>query len=248
MRLKRFSSASDLLLVLGVLAMAAAGGATAVGAQGASPQRTAAVRAAVTLSSTSLTFPAQPVGSVSPPQKVTLTNSGEAPLAINSVTASGDYRVSVNTCRGTILAGKSCTMSVIFNPKAPAARQGTVLVHDNAPGSPHRIVLSGKGSDFSVSVGPGSASITPGQQTVFRLTLTPHYEFDRTVSMRCSGVPSGLSCSVSPSTMKLTGSGASTASVTVRATPRAAKGNYKLGLTATHGQMSKGTNVVVIVK
>jgi hypothetical protein len=228
--------------------MVAAGGAVTAWAQGAGQQKATAVRAAVTLSSTSLTFPAQPVGSVSPPQKVTLTNTGAAPLAINSVTASGDYRVSVNTCRGTTLAGKSCTMSVVFNPKAPAARQGTVLVHDNAPGSPQRIVLSGKGSDFSVSVGPGSASITPGQQTVYRLTVTPHYEFDRTVAMRCSGVPSGLSCAVSPSSMKLAGSGASTASVTVRATPRAGKGNFKLGLTATHGQRSKGTNVVVIVK
>ena len=248
MRPKRFLLARGPLFLLGIVAVAVASSVAAVFARGASPQGTAAVRAAVTLSSTSLTFPAQPVGSVSQPQRVTLTNSGQAPLAINSVTASGDYRVSVNTCRGSIPTGKACTMSIIFNPKAPAARQGTVLVHDNAPGSPHRIVLSGKGSDFSVSVGPGSASITPGQQTVYRLTVTPHYEFDRTVAMRCSGVPSGLSCSVSPSMMKLTGSGASTASVTVRATPRAAKGNFKLGLTATHGQMSKGTNVTLIVK
>ena len=246
MRPKRFLLALGPLFVLGIVALASS--VAAVFAQGASPQRTAAVRAAVSLSSPSLTFPAQPVGSVSPPQKVTLTNTGEAPLAINSVTATGDYRVSVNTCRGSIPASKACTMSLVFNPKVSATRQGTVLVHDNAPGSPHRIVLSGKGSDFSVSASPGSATIAPGQQTVYRLTVTPHYEFDQTVAMRCSGVPSGLSCSVSPSMMKLTGAGASTASVTVRATPRAGKGNFKLGLTATHGQMSKGTNVVVIVR
>lgn len=248
MRSRQILSSPAPFLVLGVLAVALTDGVSAVGAPGGGQQKPPAVRAAVTLSSTSLTFPAQPVGSVSPPQKVTLTNSGQAPLAITSVTASGDYRVSVNTCRGSIPVGKTCTMSVIFNPKAPATRAGAVLIRNNAPGSPHRVVLSGKGSDFSVSVSPGSASVTPGQQTVYRLTVTPHYEFDRTVAMRCTGAPTGLSCSVSPSAMKLAGTGASTASVTVRATPRAAKGNYKLGLTATHGQRSKGTNVVVIVK
>ena len=210
-------------------------------------QKVSSVRASVSLTSTSLTFASQPVGTPSAPQKVTLTNTGDAPLAINSITARGDYRLS-KTCGATLPPGRSCVLSLTFVPEASATRQGSVTISTNATGSPHRITLSGRGADFSIAASPGAATISTGQQTVYRLTLAPSYGFDHTVSLRCSGAPAGVTCTVSPSSIKLTGSGASTVSVNVRATSGAPEGNYRLGLAATHGRISHGTNVNLIVK
>jgi len=105
-------------------------------------------RPGAALTPSSLTYPDQIVGTTSAPQDLTLTNNGSAPLAITSITASGDYqRVSAGTndC-GTVLAqGSSCTIRITFTPTTVGARSGTVSVNDNAANSPQTASLSGNG-------------------------------------------------------------------------------------------------------
>jgi phospholipase C/archaellum component FlaF (FlaF/FlaG flagellin family) len=99
---------------------------------------------AVTLAPISLTFPDTSVGSSSGPLTVTLTNSGHADLTIDSITASGDYSQS-NTCGAIVTAGASCTIDVVFTATAAGTREGTVVIADNAPGSPQAVPLTGNG-------------------------------------------------------------------------------------------------------
>ena len=63
------------------------------------------------LSPTSLSFGNQLVGTISAPQPVALSNSGSAPLTINSITASGDF-AQTNDCGSSLAAGASCTINV----------------------------------------------------------------------------------------------------------------------------------------
>jgi minor extracellular serine protease Vpr len=100
------------------------------------------------LSATSLTFPSTKVGTTSAPQTVTLTNTGAATdaLGITSIAASGDFRVSSNTCGKSLAAGASCTIGVTFSPKATGSRTGALTIKDFNPNSPHTVALSGIGS------------------------------------------------------------------------------------------------------
>jgi hypothetical protein len=108
---------------------------------------------AVTLTPPSLSFSDQRVGTPSAPQTVALTNSGNATLAITSIVASGDY-AQTNDCGSAVAAGLSCTISVTFTPTATGPRNGEVTVTSNAPGTPHRVPLTGTGTAPELCVAP----------------------------------------------------------------------------------------------
>lgn len=93
-------------------------------------------------------FPKQPVGTTSTPKKLTLTNSGNAPLKITRIALVG-YNASDfaqnNNCPATLAPGAKCSFQVTFTPSATGARIAQLLVTDNAGGSPQNIQLSGLG-------------------------------------------------------------------------------------------------------
>jgi phospholipase C len=97
---------------------------------------------AVTLSPTSLTFGQQVIGTTSPAQTVTLTNSGTVVISITGIQASAGYKVS-SACGSKLQVGKSCTFSVTFAPTVAGTITGTVKVFDNVKGSPQRVSLTG---------------------------------------------------------------------------------------------------------
>ena len=102
---------------------------------------------AVKLSTSALSFTEVGVGTTSAPQTVMLTNSGNAPLSIASVSIGGpqaaSFTLSANDCPATVAAGASCTASVVFHPGAPGAAGAELAFSDNASGSPHVLSLSG---------------------------------------------------------------------------------------------------------
>ncbi|MGD0693506.1 MAG: choice-of-anchor D domain-containing protein [Terriglobia bacterium] len=121
------------------------------------------VGAMAQLSPTYINFGYQGVGTTSPPQLVSLANSGNATLNVTSIVASGDF-AQTNNCPATIGPGANCTISVTFTPTAIGTRNGTVSVTDNAPGSPQVVTLTGVGAQPAVTFSP--ASLTFGPQPV----------------------------------------------------------------------------------
>jgi P pilus assembly chaperone PapD len=99
----------------------------------------------------------QVVGTSSASQNVTLTNTGNASLTINSITLSGansgDFSLSQN-CPGTLAVGSSCTLSGTFKPTAGGPRKTSISISDNAPKNPQTLLLTGTGT--TVSLSPGS--------------------------------------------------------------------------------------------
>ena len=104
----------------------------------------AAAAPVVSLSTTSLVFGKQVIGTTSDPQAVSLTNTGTATLTLSSITASGDY-AQTNDCGTTVAAGASCTISVTFTPTKNGKRTGDIVITDNASDSPQLVTLTGKG-------------------------------------------------------------------------------------------------------
>lgn len=99
--------------------------------------------AAITLAPVSVTYSVQQVGSVSANVTVTVTNSGNAALAVSSVISTGDF-VTTNTCVGTTInPGQSCAVQVAFLPTVAGTRTGQLTVYGNVAGGQATAALSG---------------------------------------------------------------------------------------------------------
>jgi subtilase family serine protease len=74
-------------------------------------------------------------------------------------------------------------------------------------------------TDFSLSFNPSNISISaPGQSGTSTITLTPLGGFTGTVALSCSTTYEGIFCTISPSSINLSGSSAVTAALTVSTT------------------------------
>src|SRR5439155_3771001 len=179
----------------------------------------------VSLSGNSLTFTGQVVGMTSGSQTLTLGNTGNAPLTISNLAAAGDFAVATagTNCSASspVAAAGKCTISVTFTPTTSGNRTGTLTIVDNASGSPHDVALSGMGEDFSLAAASGSsisATVSSGQSATYIVSITPVDGFNQAVVLMCSGAPSEATCSISPSSVTLSGSNATNSTVTVTTT------------------------------
>jgi hypothetical protein len=129
------------------------------------------------LSTSSLSFGNQTLGTTSAVQSVTVTNTGSVTLTFNGIgvfgVESGDWAPISNNCNGHLLAGDSCTVSAKFTPKATGARSATIKITNNAPNSPQSVALTGTGLaavvDFSVpdlSFGVQTVGVSSAPQPV----------------------------------------------------------------------------------
>ena len=167
-----------------------------------------AVQAAISLP-TSFIFATQLAGTSGSAQPVTVTNSSTGPyagaLAIASVTKGGtnpgDFAVTTDSCIGASTPpGGTCSIQISFAPTQSAtcgagggARSATLILNDNAPGSPHSVPLSATAMDFCIDAASGqpvSGPISAGQQATYLLEIDSSMGFTGTVGLACSGAPS----------------------------------------------------------
>jgi len=118
------------------------------------------------LSTTYLKFGNQPLGTTSAAKLVNLSNTGNAPMTITSITVSGTFALKPHNCVSPLAPRTYCTIPVTFTPPPTVAggQAGTLTVVDNAAGSPHKVTLSG------IGVGPvatlSATSLNFGNQLV----------------------------------------------------------------------------------
>ena len=154
---------------------------------------------AVTVAPTSLSFSSQNVGSISPAQNVTITNTGAQPLNITKISAgtTGDYSETDNCLTspyfGTLGVGQSCNASVFFSPTASGTRAGTLTITDNATGSPQIVALTGIGAAAFTLTSPTAVNptIIGSTQTTFTIVANGPTSFNGAISLACS---SGSTC------------------------------------------------------
>jgi hypothetical protein len=102
----------------------------------------------VSLSATSINFGTETVGKTSAPNTLTLTNTAQTALSIQSITITGanpgDF-AQTNTCGTRIAAGANCSVSVTFTPTKKGSRSASVSIADSGGGSPQTVSLLGTG-------------------------------------------------------------------------------------------------------
>ena len=175
--------------------------------------------------SASPTFPAEPVGTTSLSQTVTLTNTGNASLTFTTIGVTGPFAIATSgtTCStsNAVAGAATCTVAVTFTPTAAGTASGSLSFSDNAPNSPQTVALSGTGQDFTLAAASGSstsATVAPGSPASYSLSVAGEDGFNQSVSFTCTGAPSEATCTVAPSPVT---AGSSATSVTVSVTTTA---------------------------
>jgi hypothetical protein len=177
--------------------------------------------ATVTVTPSSLAFGSQAVSTTSAPLSVTVTNTGTGAVNFGGFTITGtnagDFAVPAGTsggacsATGTLAAGASCTIGVLFTPGANGARTATLNIADSATGSPQMVALSGTGGTSSViiTVAPGgstTATTVSGGTAYYGLMITGAPGITGTVQLGCVPNSALITCKVIPGSVSLNGS------------------------------------------
>jgi phospholipase C len=163
---------------------------------------------AQTLTPTSLSFGNWVVQTASTSKAVVLNNTSTAPLAISSISVSGDFG-QTSTCPiapATLAAGGSCKISATFTPTALGVRTGTLTVSDNASNTPQTAQLSGTGVT-PVALSPSSLGF--GNQLVNATSAAKvlTVQNNQTVPLTIAGISTSgdfaqtSNCPLSPNTL-----------------------------------------------
>ncbi|HEY7834946.1 MAG TPA: choice-of-anchor D domain-containing protein, partial [Ktedonobacterales bacterium] len=138
-----------------------------------SPQSATLIGAGITppsgmmLSSTSVAFGNQMVGTISASQAITLKNYDATAYSISGISLTGanpgDF-AQTNTCGATLASGASCTITLTFAPTATGSRAATLSVADTGPASPQMAALSGTGTPQVPVAGVNPNNLNLGTQ------------------------------------------------------------------------------------
>jgi sugar lactone lactonase YvrE len=194
-----------------------------------------------------LNFATTPIGftSLDSPQTATVSNTGNAPLAI-SVPASGLNpsitpgfpmsnsstcpQLDLTSSPASLASGDSCSLVLSFAPVVSGPIDGTANIADNALGlAPLRqtIHLNAIGlpagdaiPDFSVAISPANQSVNYGATATYTVTISGIYKFTGSVALAITGLPPGETASFSPPNVTIADSTPKTATMTIAAAPK----------------------------
>jgi hypothetical protein len=193
-------------------------------------------------------FPQQLIGTTSPASRITVTNTATASVTFAGISLTGpnssDFTVNDNCHSSPLAAGATCTITVNFTPSAAGARTATLVIRDDALGSPQTIALSGAGippNDFLLRVSPDQQSRVAGNQAVYSVQTQIVRGSAQPVALSVS-CP-GLSCNVAPTNINSGGSATLTVFTTAGTSPKA----YTITVTGTGQEVTHtaGTNLSV---
>ena len=129
----------------------------------------------MTVDPATLSFGVQPLQTISSPQTVTATNTGNTSLTVSNISITGNF-LETDNCGSTIAVNGTCRISVTFDPSTSGTQTGTLTVPGNIAGGQKTVSLSGIGSTQSAIVlSPNSANFgdiqvattsTPQQVTI----------------------------------------------------------------------------------
>lgn len=115
------------------------------------------------------------------------TSSSSMTVTTASSTAAGTYTLTITGTSGTL------------------SHTTTVSLTVNAPSS----------GNFSMSASPGSLTLKSGQSGSYTINVSPSGGFTGSVNLSVSGCPTNTTCTLSPSTVTITGASAASSHLTV---------------------------------
>ena len=175
------------------------------------------------LSPASLSFGSQLIGTASAAKAATLTNTGFSALAISNIAIAGtgaaDFGQS-GTCGSGLTARSSCTANITFTPTQIGPRAASLIVTDDAAGSPQSVALDGIGlmTGHNATLAPTSLTFNPqniGTESAVQSVRLSNYG---TTALSISGIAASANFGESGNCGSSLASGAS-CTITVTFTP-----------------------------
>ncbi|WP_425148911.1 choice-of-anchor D domain-containing protein [Candidatus Binatus sp.] len=180
----------------------------------------------IAIKPSSLSFGKVAVDTASSAKTVTVSNPDSVALAITSITPSGPFSITTNSCDSSLAASSNCQVSVTFNPVSASKSRGTKVsgsleIADDALKSPQKVKLSG------VAFGTAVTSPTPTATATTTMTATPTSTATSTATRTATPTATAtatltatptLTITATPS-MTPTSSSTMTATPTISATP-----------------------------
>lgn len=160
----------------------------------------------------------------STPQSVTLANTGNLALQIQSVNVPDGFSV-LNACGSTLAAGSSCELAVTYTPSDTAPTTGALTITDNAANSPQTVSLAVNPTGLTLAAAPDSstsASISTGQTATYHMLATSQGGYAGTLTATCTGAPAGMQCVATPATVTVASGKSSDVTFTVSPSTTAA--------------------------
>jgi pseudomonalisin len=204
----------------------------------------------VNLSVTDFTLDATPIAQTivvggSATYSATLTGlNGYAGTANLSVTGLPPFATATFT-PPSITGSGSSSLVIATTSNTPAAIYSlTVTASDGieARSVPLTLEVDPKGN-FSISISPTSASVNPGQNIGYGVTVSSSGGFTAVASLSISGLPSGVTATLSPSSVQ----GSGLVSLSIQTAADTPGGSYSFTITGTSGPLVRTATGTLVV-
>ena len=152
----------------------------------------------------------------------------ESANATSGTCGGGSTTTGVSCIVSSLQAGSTATVTIVLTPKAfPNGSAATFNGGAVQVLGPNNSVLattsvSANMSDFAISVTPPNRSVpAAGDTATYAVQLTPNPVYTTGIALSCTGLPTGATCSFSPSSVNLQGPspGVATLSISTQARP-----------------------------
>lgn len=128
------------------------------------------------VSPTSFDFGPTLVGCTSPQKRISLKNTGDAQLIMDTISISGLIALPVNHCARGVKPATHCDVYVTYSPDRLEADTGSLIFNDSASNSPQVVSLTGHGATIVPTASkiqtPSPQYIYYGQTTTFTAQVT----------------------------------------------------------------------------
>lgn len=139
-------------------------------------------------------------------QIVTFTADVQSPVSNAQVTGGVTFYEGTNALGTANLNNGAATFSTASLKPGTHTITAEFVQNQAYSGSTSNAVTVSVGSDFGLAVTPASQSVDPGEAARYSINVTSDSGFNSPVALSCSGLPVGVSCSFSPSTLAGAGS------------------------------------------
>jgi parallel beta-helix repeat protein len=198
--------------------------------------------------------------SISLSQNSGIVTQGRLKTIIVTLTPYGNFSSTVNLSVSGLPPGAACTFAP---PSGTPSFTSTLTISatSTTPTGTYIVTITGTGGgdnhsiafsltiagpsdiDFTISVTPASESKNHGESTTATVSLSPLNDFDSTVSLSVSGLPSGATYNFAPSS----GTPSFTSTLTIFTSQTTPVGSYPINITGTGGGMTGETTYTLTV-
>src|SRR5262249_50295219 len=152
--------------------------------------------------------------------------------------------------------------SVTPSPGAPATSTLTLSISGTAPAGPVSLTVTGTSGalthtsgltlivtapDFTLGVSPGTLTVGQGQTKNATVTVGSINGFSSAVGLALSGVPAGVTASLSSTSLTPPAGGNVPATLTLMASPSAPPGPFTITISGTAGGLAHGASLALTV-